>query len=341
MRFGMNAVVEADEDGTPVSVNGYPFRSVETSINVRGVDEKIVGSTDFTDYLFWQPATEYDGNLAVMSLIMVLCAARDIRRDEDPDTFDPARNVVSYLENAGFADIRKDDYSKETSLYTISTAMGFRRMDHEGEEPFTLIAVGVCGGGYGNEWQSNITAGNGELHEGFLIASNLVIDRIAGYITTRGIKGRVKIWISGFSRAAAVANLTAGLLTRAGAFPKEDVYAYMYATPAAVLNPPETGDENIYNIICPTDVVPQVMPAEWNYGRYGRDLFLPVPEFTILGENIMKEREAMIRAAFGLDIHYSAALNLRMRLLLSLAYEAIGSRENYVENIQDTAVGIL
>lgn len=340
-RFGKGAAVELDENGKPVSVNGYPLRQVDTCFNVRAVEEKIVASTDFLDYPFWQPATEYDGNLALMSLYMALCSARDLMRDEDPLTFDPAQNAETYLLSAGFTDLRKDDYSKETSIYTISTAMGSRRMEHEGEEPFTLIAVCVCGGGYKNEWQSNLTAGNGDLHEGFRSASDLVIDRIAGYIATRCIKGRVKIWISGFSRAAAVANLTAGRLTHAGTFPKEDVYAYTYATPAAVLNPPETGDENIYNIICPTDAVPQVMPADWNYGRYGRDLFLPVPEFSTAGEISVVEREFNIKDAFGIDIHYSGALNLRMRMLLSMAYEAIESRENYVRNIQDTAVGIL
>ena len=341
LRFGMNAAVEADENGTPVSVNGYPLRQAETCFNIRAVEEKIVTWTDFLEYPFWRPATEYDGNLALMSMFMSLCAARDPMRNEDPLGFDPARNAETYLLSAGFSDLRKDDYSKETSIYTISTAMGARRMEHTGEEPFTLIAVCVCGGGYKNEWQSNLTAGNGDLHEGFRSASDLVIDRIAGYIATRGIKGRIKIWISGFSRAAAVANLTAGRLTRTGILPKEDVFAYTYATPAAVLNPPETGDENIYNIICPTDTVPQVMPADWGYGRYGRDLFLPVPEFSTAGEISVLSREAAIKDAFGIDIHYSGALNLRMRMLLSMAYDAIASRENYVQNIQDTAVGIL
>ena len=66
-----------------------------------------------------------------------------------------------------------------------------------------------------------------------------------------------------------------------------------------------------------------------------------MPEFSSAGEITVLEREATIRNAFGIDIHYSGALNLRMRLLLSMAYEAIESRENYVRNIQDTAVGIL
>ena len=44
----------------------------------------------------------------------------------------------------------------------------------------------------------------------------------------------------------------------------EEELAESFATPAAVQDPPKTGDENIFNIISPTDAVPQVMPADWN-----------------------------------------------------------------------------
>ena len=339
--FGYDAEVGVLDDGTVVSVNGYPYHSVQAAFNVRGVEEKYRATVDWVDYPFWQPATQYNGSLANMSLIMAICSARDRLRGEDPASFDPAQNAEAFLLDAGFSDIRKDDYSKETSIYTISTAIASRRMESEGQEPFTLIAVGVCGGGYKNEWQSNISAGDGELHEGFRSASDLVIDRICGYIATRAVKGRVKVWISGFSRAAAVANLTAGRLTRSGTFPKEDVYAYTFATPAAVKDPPQEGDENIFNIVCPTDIVPQVMPAQWGYGRYGKDLWLPVKEFSSLGESVTREREEEVKNTFGLDIHYSAALNMRMRMLVSMALEAVRDGENYAANIQDTAVRVM
>ena len=339
--FGPGVEVELGEDDRPVAVNGYPYRSVEAVFAIRAAAATFVTRTDWMDYPFWRPATTYDGNLAMMSLIMAVCAARALPKGGDPGDFDPAANVEAYLRGAGFTDIRKDDYSKETSLYTISTAIGSRRMEHEGDEPFTLIAVGVCGGGYTNEWQSNITIGSDDLHEGFRSASDLVIDRIAGYIATHGIKGRIKLWMSGYSRAAAVVNLTAGRLTQPGTFPEEDVFAYTFATPAGVLNPPETGHDNIFNILCPTDVVPQVLPAEWGYGRYGKDLWIPVQEFSVIGEAVAMARAGVIKDVFGIDIHYSAALNLRMRMLFSMLLEMFGNRGEYVSNVQDTAVRVM
>ena len=78
----------------------------------------------------------------------------------------------------------------------------------------------------------------------------------------------------------------------------EEELAESFATPAAVQDPPKTGDENIFNIISPTDAVPQVIPADWNCGRYGKDLYLPVPEFSSIGEMAVLERRIFCRESF-------------------------------------------
>ncbi len=339
--FGEEAVVERDGKGDPVAVNGYPVRKVRAGLNLRASKETSEFEIWFADYPFYREATEYDGNLAVMSLAMALSAKRAPNNGEPDASFDPSLNLKRYLAEAGFSNIRQDDYSKETSMYTISTAMGTRKMEREGEEPFTLIAIGVCGGGYKNEWQSNMTPGTGDVHEGFMSAAQLVIDRLSGYILTNSIEGEIKIWISGFSRAAAVSNLTAGFLVQKGIFEKEDVYAYTFATPAAVLDPPETGYENIFNILNPMDLVPQVMPADWRFGRYGKDLFLPVTEFSSIGEVFTDYRAEKAREMYGIETNYSPALNLRMRLLLSMILELMESREHYNERFQPAVVGLM
>ena len=337
-RFGFDTRAEWDEEGRLISVNGYPAFPVRAGIDIRDMEETFQYETDFLEYPFWKSATEYDGNLATMSLALALSAERPL---EPKKGFDPSLNLEKFLTDAGFTDLRKDDYYRETSMYTVSTAIGFRRMKAEGHDPFTLIAVGVCGGNYDNEWQSNMTPGEGPYHQGFLEAAQLVIDRIAGYILTRGITGRVKIWISGYSRAAAISNLTAGLLVKEGVWPKEDIFAYTFATPAAVLNPPESGYENIFNILSPMDLVPVVMPAEWGFGRFGKDLFLPTTEFSSIGRMLTAFRGAMSKTTFGVDTLYSPALNLRMRLLYSMTLNLIGDRENYNTRFQPAVVGVM
>ena len=134
-RFGLDAKVETDENGYPVSVNGYPTQLVRAGFNNLGQRESFQMEIDFVDYPFWQPATQFDGNLAAMSLIMAGCANRALGfRNVPAKDFDPALNLVHFLSDAGFTDIRKDDYSKVPTMFTVSTAMGHRAMTHEGEE---------------------------------------------------------------------------------------------------------------------------------------------------------------------------------------------------------------
>ena len=343
LRFGSDARVETDGDGNAVAVNGYPTYPVRAGFNNLAQTDSFQTVVDFVEYPFWQPATQYDGNLAMMSLVMTGCASRPFSYGNAlPGDFDPSVNLIHFLSDAGFEDIRKDDYSKVPTMFTVSTAMGSRVMTHEGEEPFTLIAIGICGERYENEWESNMTAGTGEIHEGFRDAAQLVIDRLAGYIATRHIEGRVKIWISGFSRAAAITNVAAGTIVKSGFLPKEDVFAYTFATPAAIKNPPQEGFENIFNIINPADPVPQVMPAEWGYGRYGTDLFLPMQEFASYEggvDNIL--RNYTNREKYSVEYNYSSRLTLRTRLLLSLALDLTESAENYAEQFQPALVSIV
>ncbi len=339
---GHTVVRNPDKMDEIISVDGYPVQHVVAGLEIPSSEEEFIFELSFAEYPFWQPATEYDGNLALMSFAMAMSANRVRNLAGEPDSdFDPARNLEDFFRDAGFEDIRKDDYSKETSMYTVSTAMGFKKMEHEGEEPYTLIAVGVCGANYDNEWQSNMTPGTGEMHEGFRSAAELVIDRISGYIMTRGIRGRIKLWISGFSRAAAVSNLTAGLLVRDGVFPKEDVFAYTFATPAAVFQPPAEGYENIFNIISPMDLIPQVMPVDWDFGRFGRDLYLPLPEFSSFGRLMVEVRAEILRLMLGMETNYSPAMNLRLRLLYSLMLDLLKNREEYNTWYQPALVGIM
>ncbi|MBR5110570.1 MAG: hypothetical protein IK099_10265 [Clostridia bacterium] len=333
-----------DGQGDPLLVNGYPLRSAAAAYYDSSQHKVLEFQADILDYPFFCASTAYDGNLAAMSLAMALSASRipAHMNDGTEKTMDSALNLETFLDQAGFTDIRVDDYSKMTSMYTVATAMGCRRMEAEGQEPFTLIAVGVCGSGYKNEWQSNMSPGEGDIHKGFLEAAGLVVDRLAGYIATRGIQGRVKVWISGFSRAAAVSNLTAAALTDTGMLPKEDVYAYTFATPAAVKNPPETGYEHIFNIICPTDLIPQVMPADWGFGRYGQDLYLAVPEFSsFFGAEVTNLRAEVDKTVFGVDNTYSPELNLRMRLLCSYLLDVMDNQAYYDRTIQPALVGIM
>ena len=112
------------------------------------------------------------------SLGLVTSAFRPNRRlikENEPTDY----NLRSFLNQAGFTDLRSDDYNKDPSMYTVSTVIGHRTIG-EGDEAFELIAVGICGQGYMDEWESNFSIGTSNTHDGFRRSSLLVYDRIFG-----------------------------------------------------------------------------------------------------------------------------------------------------------------
>ncbi len=334
VEFGL-AEVEEDEAGQPVRVNGYPVCRTTASFSNRDSQTIFEYDTWFQEYPFWLPATSYDANLASMSLNMALSADRSKGHGPAEINYNPSEGIEKYLAGAGFTNIRKDDYNKIPSQYTVSSAIGSRVMESEGEEPFTLVAVAVCGANYQGEWVSNVTVGTGDLHEGFRYAAGLIVDRIAGYISTCGIRGRVKVWMSGFSRSAAISNITGALITDSGMLPKEDVFVYTFATPAGVKNPPVEGHENIFSILGATDLVPQLLPVEWGFGRYGTDIVLPAIEnSSYLGTIVTKMRAQSTDMEFATHNDYNPAMNLRVRLLVSMLLQGVGSREDYCSYLQ-------
>lgn len=119
----------------------------------------------FSPSWFKGDARVYNHNLAKLSLGLATSAFRTSKqRAEKKGGTD--YNVRSFLDQAGFNSLRSDDYNKNPSMYTISTVMGHQTVN-DGGESFELIAVGVCGAGYMDEWESNLSVGTGEHPEGF------------------------------------------------------------------------------------------------------------------------------------------------------------------------------
>ena len=160
---------------------------------------------------------------------------------------------------------------------TIACAFAVRTPE-EGGAP--IIAVAVRGGAYHNEWSGNfeigetVTIGGFVFHKNFLQSAMSVLYRLNHYIQELKDKEHVadldkaRVWVVGYSRGAAVANVTAHLLTESSihtnkevtvtpgvkvgqvsnlpimssqsfnfpnlGFDESQIYAYTFATPAAV-----------------------------------------------------------------------------------------------------------
>ena len=243
----------------------------------------------YTDDYFKKPATKYNQSLATMSL----CLALSTYQDEDEKIYDKnVKNVKNLFGKCGFviegADntFQQKNYDIKTGTDTIACSFANKKIGDS-----TLVAVAVRSGGYGAEWASNLTLGSKGDHFGFNDASNKVYEYLADYVNSRNITGKVKFWITGFSRGGATANILAAKLDNTIdshpkiTYSKDDVYAYTFATPAGAVksNKPHSKKyNNIFNIINFHDLVPLVAPSQtgWSFDRYGITKVLPFSEST-------------------------------------------------------------
>lgn len=219
---------------------------------------------------------------------------------DNTDYSDRAVNAREFLTSCGFSNFENYDYDHAPDRDGVAYVIASKQIYVYDEvtqqnKNFTLVAVGIRGAGYGAEWASNVeigTPGQGVAntrHEGFDGSAQIVRDGVKNYLQEQGISGDVKYWVSGFSRAAAVANLTAGYLTDEAAdfhTTQDDVYGYTWECPqGASTNENKLNYKNIHNIINAMDVVPMVSPSVFEHQRLGVDYVMPYYGNTTSSEN--------------------------------------------------------
>ena len=258
----------------------------------------------YKDEYFGSDASEYNHHLATMSLCLAYSAYNTnpemLESEAQYEVGNLDENIKELLISCGFKNYESYNYDAKPKMDDIACAIASKKLSSED----TVIAIAVRGGGYEKEWGSNFNVGEEGNHNGFQSAADTVYDQIIKYIKEKEISGHIKIWITGFSRAAATANLCAARLIDDGYgnwfgdvnFDTEkDIYAYCFATPAGAdkdNKPNSKKYKSIYNIVHYYDPVPLVAPAYWNMDRYGTTYILPYRE-TLSGasnyeKNMMK-----------------------------------------------------
>ena len=249
----------------------------------------------YSDSYFKHPSTEYDSHLATLSCIKTNFSVplNNPKSLNDEKWYRSQPEILyGFFNSIGFNDFEtNEDYEKRSGFDTIGVAAASKKVGD-----YTVIGVGIRSGGYFLEWANNVYLGNGKksdyMHEGWYNAANKAISFIDKYITSYRIKGKVKIWISGFSRGGATTNLVAGLLdnkidrnekifSNGATLAHDDLYAYTFEAPQGanynsktVKKPGDIIYNNIFNIVNPNDLVPKVAMSEYGFTRFGIDKFI-------------------------------------------------------------------
>lgn len=242
----------------------------------------------YTNDYFKESSYIYNQSLATMTLSLAFSAFGSTD-GEDKDYSNKSSNAKDLFLKLGFKDENieaNEDFKTKPTMDSIGVIAGNMPITLD-DEAYTLVAVAVRGAGYEQEWASNFTLGLQGQHKGFSEGKEKVIDFLKSYFSSQNISGNVKIWITGYSRAAAVANLVAGaiddglILDDDIKYDLDDVFAYCFEAPAGAEIDALEGTsryENIFNIINPNDIVPFVAPYDMGFGRYGVDIHIPTKE---------------------------------------------------------------
>lgn len=243
-------------------------------------------SFNYSDLYFRNSSYTYNHSLAQMSMRLALSAFASHSngyRNQD-------KNVRDLMEKLNFRDFYKNEwYDKAPTKNSVGVAIARKwiampNADYSASDNCTILAVAIRGGGYENEWGGNFNVGSDTEHAGFAAAREQVIDAVKKYQKKYAVTGKVKVWITGYSRAAATANLVAAYLDKSSGsgefgfdYSPGDIYAYCFEPPAPTSDSQRGNSlyKNIFSIVNQHDFVPMVVMNKWNYGRYGVTKYLP------------------------------------------------------------------
>lgn len=248
----------------------------------------------YDDAYFNRPADRYDHELAIFSLAASMAgfnAVPESGEESNKYSAEIAGRSIKQL----LLDVEFDEATIDISSYDGKPSMGgvgVAFASKPGWDDTTLIAVVLRGCGYEREWVGNFIMSEDSVdHSGFQKSADLVIDKLKSYIEAHDLKGELKIWITGYSRGAAVVNLAAvdlidGALNKSGGdieVSPKNIYAYTFgsanSTRSELTDDPKYAQ--IFNVINPIDPVSKLPSGgRWGFKKYGTVLALPSKETT-------------------------------------------------------------
>jgi len=331
-----------------ISEGEWTFRTTETksiTFNYRGGNDKSdkTEQCSYSDTMFEKSAFVYSPELTETSLCLAMSGFNSA---DAPEYKDKSINVKEFLNSAGFNQLAVNtDYETKPGLDTMGVAVGQKQLI-QGDDCVTLVAVVLRGAGYENEWGGNFTLGNnGSYHLGFQTARDEAIKTLEQYLQDNNVTGKVKFWITGYSRSAATANLLAGAMVDYDwnysniEYTNNDIYAYCFEPPAGRIFTSEQQNGNEYNciknIVNPCDVVPMVAPSYFKFGRYGIDLYLPGPSTALnFPDTLSAVKEEYAKISDGDTFGYMNGQEAFLSYSVNKISQNIKSLDNYVYNYQ-------
>ena len=313
-------------------------------------------SAYYGDSMFSSPATAKNMDLMAFALGLELSTGLD--------STDRAESVLKLLKDIGCADaVANKAYSKPPTIYSTDVAIGSKTWNG-----YTLIFVALNGTKYTTEFAANPMLGESGDHKGFTLAKEEALTMLREFIANNGITGKAKILVTGYSRTAAGANLTAAYLSDAIAegkvserignieLTKEDVYGFSFETPlcgyyeegSGRIAPTDSRYDNIWYVVNPDDPVTYVPTKNYGFVRYGQ-------QYTIQSHDAEKTANMikMVTKYYGSEVASYFDISKFEEIgglkhpsdiwngFFDKFFSSLGSREFYNKNVESDFVNLI
>ena len=234
--------VLADSKNSEEIITGsYQFSAIE------GNNKQLQNSFVYKDSDFTKSSFKGTKSLEILSIQVAGASLSWYGSELDKYEIDFSQNdynIKDFLNKMKFDNIESNKYyNSEKKENSMGVIIGQKKIIQDGKE-YTLLAIIPRSAGYKQEWAGNFTIGSGELHEGFKSARDEILRFTKKYIEKNNIKGKLKVWTTGYSRGAAVSNMVGGFFAGGGidyfgngvSITPEDVYCYTIGTPGSIKN---------------------------------------------------------------------------------------------------------
>lgn len=247
----------------------------------------IHGGFVYSDKFFNIDGTKFDRHMALLSLNAAQMSLDTKRRGTNIES---SRDLREFLTDNGFVDFEiNDDYKNHIEDYDTAGVACARKTMKDGGKTYTVLAVIPRGATEPNEWPATLKTtdhlNDSDDSAGYIECKKKMIDFTKYYIDKYKISGDLKIWTTGFSRAAAFTNLFAADLVD---FPhstletvgnkhinleRKNIHCYCFGTPQATTNE-ECRDSRydcIHNVCGRGDIMGNFPFTTAAFDRYGQD----------------------------------------------------------------------
>ena len=273
----------------------------------------------YDDSHFLNDATNLSKELAISSFI---ASASTFKLDASR----------KYYQEISFDDYHYSSIAPEDEDVFVTYAFAHKKI-----KDFDLISMTLAESKTtNNSWVDNFNLGLSGNHYGYEYEANNIISDLNAYLNKNYANHKLKLWITGYSRGAGLANMITNKLfddTELN-LQEKDVFTYTFEGPATLKQENIKGLKNVFNFVSSYDIVPNIIPESYGLFREGTDI-------DIFDKNLLENIKTTY--TYLPDISFSTSKNynnpkefLSYFLSLVLSDEesdtSIATREKYMNN---------